>query len=414
MGTFHTGMVAELTTPLGKDAFVITDFTAVEAISEPFAFDIGAVSRNASIGSALGAPCTVALKADAGGVRFFNGILTDARRVERTGGWFRYALVLRPWLHLLDGPAGSRIFINMTARDILIEIFTAAGLQDFEFRLAADHPVLPHCAQYRESDLAFCTRLMEQHGIWYFFAHREGRHTLIMADAPSGHCADPGAPALTWLPARAGSHNARPPGPWISERLFHTAEVAVQDREEGLAPSSRLFASGSAVLSPGTLVNVEQHPADAENRTFLVTRCVHRFAHQLVPPFAPGRGGIETEGRTGGGETTYDGSYEFLPGDRPFTILPITEKPQIAGIQTARIASWPGVDGGDVGLDANGCIPVHFPWDRAPRQPCPVRVARTWSTSWSSAGDRRGAPFSLRAGTEVIVSFVDGDPAGRW
>jgi type VI secretion system secreted protein VgrG len=410
----HTSMVARLTTPLGNDAFVITDFKAAEAISEPFAFDICAVSRHADIGGALGAPCTVALSADTGGTRYFSGILTGARRVERTGGRFRYALVLRPWLQLLDGPAGSRIFLDMTVRDILTEVFTAAGFQDFEFRIAVDPPVLTHCAQYRESGFAFCTRLMAQHGIRYFFAHRDGGHTLVMTDAPSRHRDAPSVPALTWLPGGAGPLEERPSGPWISN---HTAEIAPQDRENG--PGGRLCVSGNAVsLTPGSLVTVERHPDPSPpargNRTFLVVRCLHQFT--LAPPFAdsiaPGRGGIFIEEQAGGGAATYDGSYEIQPGGRPFAVVPAPAKPQIAGVQTARVAAWPGMDGSDVALDMNGCIPVHFPWDRAPRQPCPVRVARNWPDLMSGhgAGGRQGAPLSLRAGTEVVVAFVDGDP----
>ena len=38
--------------------------------------------------------------------------------------------------------------------------------------------------QYRETDFNFVSRLMEQDGIFYFFEHEDGKHTLVLADAP--------------------------------------------------------------------------------------------------------------------------------------------------------------------------------------------------------------------------------------
>jgi len=41
--------------------------------------------------------------------------------------------------------------------------------------------------QYRETDFAFISRLMEQEGIYYYFRHEADKHTLVLADSYSAH-----------------------------------------------------------------------------------------------------------------------------------------------------------------------------------------------------------------------------------
>ena len=41
--------------------------------------------------------------------------------------------------------------------------------------------------QYRETDLNFISRLMEDEGIFYFFKHSEGSHVMVMANSPDAN-----------------------------------------------------------------------------------------------------------------------------------------------------------------------------------------------------------------------------------
>jgi uncharacterized protein involved in type VI secretion and phage assembly len=54
--------------------------------------------------------------------------------------------------------------------------------------------------QYRETDLNFIQRLLEEEGIYYFFKHEEGKHTLVLADSarPTPRC--PGYESILYLP----------------------------------------------------------------------------------------------------------------------------------------------------------------------------------------------------------------------
>lgn len=40
-----------------------------------------------------------------------------------------------------------------------------------------------YCVQYRETDFAFISRLMEEEGISYFFRHEETKHTMVLSDS---------------------------------------------------------------------------------------------------------------------------------------------------------------------------------------------------------------------------------------
>ena len=53
-----------------------------------------------------------------------------------------------------------------------------------------------YCTQYHETYLNFVMRLMEEEGIFFFFKHEDGKHTLIMADSPSAYQDVPGTTTI--------------------------------------------------------------------------------------------------------------------------------------------------------------------------------------------------------------------------
>src|ERR1700742_4635029 len=183
------GRVGELTTPLGKDVLVLTRFSGTEGLGELFEYTVEALSEenNIDFSGALGKACTLKLLAYKGRKRFFNGVLTRAQWAGKIDDFFHYRLVLRPWFHLLGYKADCRIFLDKTVQQIMEDVFTKAGFNDFDFRLQGHYDKIPYCVQYRETDLAFCTRLMEMYGIYYFFEHSDGKHTLVLADTRSSH-----------------------------------------------------------------------------------------------------------------------------------------------------------------------------------------------------------------------------------
>ena len=100
--------------------------------------------------------------------------------------------MLRPWLWLLTRTSDCRIFANMTPLDIIKQVFSDRGFSDFRDATTGSPPTLEYCVQYRETDFNFVCRLMEEYGIYYFFEHSDGKHTLVLADAKSSHQPVPG------------------------------------------------------------------------------------------------------------------------------------------------------------------------------------------------------------------------------
>jgi type VI secretion system secreted protein VgrG len=446
--------VAEFKTPLGKDVLVLINLEATERLGDLFEFNIEALSEqeNIDFDKALGQGCTLKLKAYRGKERIYNGILTQARWVGKIEDFYRYRMILRPWFWMLGHRADCRIFLDKDVKDIIKEVFTKAGFNDFEFRTNGDYEKIPYCVQYRETDLAFVSRLMEQYGIYYFFEHSDGKHSLTLADSRSSHKAVADLPKVPFI--ALSESELRPEQhlySWISERRFRTGKVQFNDydylkpKKNLLAPSEasekythaklevydfpgkydeedkgkklsrfrleaeqaadhrRIIEGDAASLHPGGLVTVEKHPTSAENKEYLIVHADHRFSshhYRSVKADDAAASGSEDDGE----DQVYHGYYEFQPSDRPFRMLPLTPKPRIHGIQTAKVVGKKGEENEEISTDEHGRIWVQFFWDRDPKLTCPIRVAQVW------ASKKWGGIFIPRVGMEVVVEFLEGDP----
>src|ERR1700681_413266 len=224
--------IGEFSTPLGKDVLVLTRFSGSEGLGELFEYHIEAVSEqeNIDFDQAIGQNCQVKLKAYNGKTRIFNGVMTQARWVGVKESFHHYDMVLRPWFWLLGNKADCRIFLDKNVKDIIQDVLTKDGFTDYEFRTTGSYDKIEYCVQYRESDLAFCSRLMEQYGIYYFFEHSDGKHTLVMADSRSSHKAVPDLPKVPFIPlTKAELRTEQHLYEWVSERRFRTGKVQFND-----------------------------------------------------------------------------------------------------------------------------------------------------------------------------------------
>lgn len=74
--------------------------------------------------------------------------------------------------------------MDLTVQEIIQQKLELVGLgaEDIESRLLATYPKLEFGVQYKESDLAFISRLAEHVGISFFFVHDEERDKMVFAD----------------------------------------------------------------------------------------------------------------------------------------------------------------------------------------------------------------------------------------
>jgi len=432
---------ARLKTPLGDNALVITRFDGHEGISELFEYRIEAHSKDeVNYDAILGRPCTVTLE-EHGKQRHFNGVAVEAQWLGMLHELHTHRIVLRPWLWLCSRTSDCRFFLEKNAPDIIEEVFRDRRFDAYQLSLSENHPKREYCVQYRETDFAFVSRLMEHEGIFYYFEHTADKHTLVLADSMSTLKPVPEFGTIPYIAAgnverrdRQHIYNV------VSQRRFRTGKVELNEYNE-LQPNSdqkanksgtaryersqmefydypgkykqrsegehyakvvleaeqaldgRRHTSGNAVcLFPGGLTTLKDHPKQSENINYLVVRASHQYVAEHY------RSGIGLQE-----EEEYLGQFEFLPNtdNKVFRAPIVTPKPLIHGIQTARVV---GAKGEEIDVDEHGRIKVEFFWDRKKKQSCRIRVAEMW------AGKKWGWQFIPRIGMEVVVEFLEGDP----
>src|SRR5512135_2427615 len=182
-------------TPLGSNELLLTAFKGKEGISRLFEFDLAMLSENHSVSfeAIIGQNVTISVTLSDGGKRYFNGIVSSfsqGRGGGQQGGDPRfsyYGAKVVPWTWLLTTTADSRIFRKKSVPDIIKQIFNEKGLTDFSDRHTKTYNPREYCVQYRETDFNFISRLMEEEGIWYFYEHDNGKHTMVLADSSAQH-----------------------------------------------------------------------------------------------------------------------------------------------------------------------------------------------------------------------------------
>jgi type VI secretion system secreted protein VgrG len=436
-------------TPWADNALVLSQMRAVEALSSLFRFAIEAVSLEADLdfSSALGRGCTVKLVAVDGLNRYFHGVITEAHWAGGQQDLHYYEIVLRPWLWLLTLTSDSRIFRNKSPAEIIKQVFSDRGFSDYRDETKTSRPKLSYCVQYRETDFNFVSRLMEEQGVYYFFEHVDGKHTLILADSKSSHNAAPDLSSVPFIPVvRGGRETLQYVETWSRNRVMQSGKFTLNDYnyrvppKNLLAPSDksggyerdsmeiydypgsykddklgvslstvkaeaaqsfdnrRVCMGAAPSLFPGGLVELKRYPDDdersqsAENQQYLVTDCTHFF------------GGLFYRSGEAVGIYSYRGSYGMTPSDRQFRAPLITPKPNIPGYQSALVIREKKNAGEEIDVDEFGRILVFFYWDRERKYARRVRVAQIW------AGSQRGGLFTPRVGDEVLVAYEEGDP----
>ena len=418
----------QITTPFGADKVLIRTIQGEERISGLFQYTLELVSSDKSLDftQIVGKGVTVTMELADGSKAYLHGIVgrfvqagTDARVTT-------YYADLHPKLWLLTLRSDCRIFQNKTAPDIIKQILSDGGVTDIDDKLTGSYAQREYCVQYMETAFDFISRLMEDEGIFYFFTHDNGKHTLVLADDSSAHPAVTGYSSIRVRPAEAQ---------WTEEASIHECTLEQQavtakhqsDDYNFEIPSTDLLASTSNGDGP----MVYEYPAvrtakaDVESKTNLALQALeaHKQVLRGTGSCRPMRAGakftlaehprdsfnadymIRRVSFRGDQTTTFINSFEAQPASTPFRAPRVTHRPRIYGSQTATVV---GKSGEEIWTDKYGRVRLHFHWDQLGKSDendsCWARVSQTW------AGKQWGAWFLPRIGQEVVVSFLEGDP----
>ena len=186
----QTARLGRLTTVLGENTLVLLRIDGTDFLSALFDYTVECLSEKHDLAfdDLLGTHATVTLTDHEGSEQHFDGIVTEVRWQGASENGYRYRLQLRPWLHLASLRRNQRIFHNMTVVEIIGEVLNAyANAGPLRQDLINTYPELEYTVQYKESDFAFVSRMMERHGISYRFEHDMGKHTMVTTDMAVSH-----------------------------------------------------------------------------------------------------------------------------------------------------------------------------------------------------------------------------------
>lgn len=439
-----------ITTPLGADALVLTSFVGLEQLGRLFEYEVELLGESHEIAfdDIVGASVTVRLETAHGGTRYFNGIVNRFVQRPALTRYGAYRATIVPWFWLLTRTSDCRIWSGSdktrTVPEIIEEVFRLHSFDAFENKLTGTYSAWDYCVQYRETDFNFVSRLMEQEGIYYYFKHEDGKHTLVLADSADGLAEFSGYEEIHYRNPADGTSDPEHIRDWSLNKQLLTgsfihndfdfespkkdlktepqaiarahdnakfeiydypgeytdpgdgktlAEVRIQELQAG---HFLLRGQGDTRgICAGHTFTLKDLPRDDQNQKYLVVSVNHSMQSKA---FESDRGG-SSEGES------YLCSFSVMPASEVFRPTRTTPKPLIQGPQTAIVV---GPSGEEIHTDKYGRVKVKFHWDRYSKaddkSSCWIRVSQTW------AGMKWGAIHIPRIGQEVIVEFLEGDP----
>lgn len=428
----------------------VVAFRGTEAISRLYELEIHLAmtedgAQDFDMADAVGAKATLTMARDPASPFVFHGMLASVELVNQYGSYALFRATLVPHLWQLTLSRHSRMFTHKSVPEILEAVLQDGGLasSDYELRLHGTYAVEEHVCQYEESHYDFICRWMEHEGMYFFFEQGDDGEKLVITDHQSFH--QDGAPspirfhgtdgddrsagehidALTCrhvaLPASvrlkdydytkptlevAGSASVSKTG--LGEIHEHNARFFTPDKGKQLATVRAealrakqvvVHATGTAFhLRSGHTFTLEDHPREAINVKYLVTEVEH-FGNETKSASVAKRVGVEYD-------DVYRANVTAIPADVQFRPERRTTWPRIYGTEHA-VVDGPA-DSEYAQLDDHGRYAIKLHFDESGLQ---HGKASTWVRMLQPhGGGIEGWHFPLRKGTEVMVTFLGGDP----
>lgn len=337
------------------EPFIVVAFTGSEAISEPFVYEVELLISDTTLDLAGLLYRSVWLSLGTSG-RGIHGQLHELVQHHHGAGC---RVRIGPRLACLAQRFSQRVFTARSVPQIIRQVLKAHGIngRSLCLDLSGDYPPQDFCTQYRESDLQFLQRLCAQAGIHFHFEQARDGHCLVFADSPGSF-------------------------PPVGEAVYGG---------EGQAPAVRAFsvqtdASGEYLaqgrsdlmnLHCGRILSLAAHPFEGWNQRWLLTKVEHR-----------GQAGV------------YGNHFWAGPSGKPFVAAKVPAKPRMVSRQRGWVVA---VD--EPAVQMAGRVAVQFDWvyqgEGASPSHCWLPLAPELAA---------GALGAIRDGTEVLVSFIEGDP----
>lgn len=434
------------------DGSRVAAFRGREALSELYEFEIGILvpqGTEVDLDAAIGKRGTlVARLDDQGGEHLWHGIFV---RFDMVHAWLDrtlYRAVLVPELWRLASGRHSAVFLDRTVPEMLDEVLSLLSPSPFKFHFQQSYTKREMNILYRETHLAFMSRWMERRGMYYFFEHGANEETVHVTDHKGVH--EPSRPkAVKYVPASGGDSMALEAlDAFVSSRSGVRKAVVITDYNHqnpslevrGYSPVletdrggtlhfhdndhfnrpetgerlAKLVAeaehAGKCVhhgsgrvfgLRPGYLFTLEGHPHERRNREYLVTALVHEGV-QAADADVRKWLGIDFSDEYRVHVTAIDSDIQYrTPRRTPWPRVYAMERAFIAGDDESEYAQ----------IDEEGRYHVKIAFDeRQNHNDFPASSSAWVRMMQPHGGEPEGFHFPLRRKTEVLLTFVGGDP----
>ena len=419
------------------------ELTGREAVGQLFGFEVSVVSTKPAgldVAAIEGAHASIVFEASGEEVRRVYGMIAQIEdRLDTEPDTRSYVLHIVPRAHRLSLVRTQEIFMDLSVPEIIQKKLELVGLgaADVEMRLADTYPKREFVVQYKETDLAFVSRLAEHEGIAFFFEQQGGVDKIVFADhkdgfdVPAGHATAP----FRARGERRDVHDIRARTRVVPRtHVVHDYNYRVPLVDPtGTAVAATGFAGGTVeygahVKTPAEAARTARIRAEETD----ASHCVYRIESDLGWISAGCRFTLaghpkiddlpilvtEVEHRARQPVATHGGQHAIRYGnvvravDAGLGFRPprITPWPRIHGVINAVIAhEIEGTESLFGRLDAEGRYLVRMMFDTS--QPGERQaVSRRIRMAQPHVGANYGHHFPLKPGTEVLVGFIDGDP----
>ncbi|EOV9626167.1 type VI secretion system Vgr family protein [Cronobacter sakazakii] len=433
-----------------NDFLDVLNFSAEEALSKPWYYDIALTCENPDIAcdTLLLKPGSFTFQtplftgAPATEVRNVYGVVQSFRRISTSADETHYTLRLVPRIALMQHTRRSEIYLNQSVVEVVENVLREHELEgaDFEFRLSREYPERELITQWRETDLEFVQRLLAEVGIFWRFEmdSRLGQDVVIFMDSPEQYQFG------VTLPLRhpSGMSDSGQESVWDLRTAYQVVSGSVATRDynyrEALTPQdSTQSVSSTDGITTGEVYHyaepflTEGDPDSPETGAYYARLRHERLLNEQAlmtgrstsPHLLPGQV-LEVDGSVsqtltagivitrirsrGSRRASFQLDFEGIPYSETVSFRPpLRRRPVISGTLPARVES---TQKGDIyaWLDETGRYRVKLDVDRNGREQgyayLWLRLAKPY------AGDNYGWHAPLLDGTEVSVAFDSGDP----
>ncbi len=439
---------------LPADTFLVIGFSGTEAISKPYRFTIELVApdkTHVDMEDLVHELSELVIHGKDGKTVGYQGVLARLEQLRAVGNHVFYRADLVPRLWTLGLHKNNRVFLDKSTPEILTTVLSESGLLvnlDVDLRLKRNYPPREYVCQFGESNLDFISRWMEREGMYYLFEQGNHGEKMVITDTMDVHVLPPGTPDLRYsqdsgleLPIRdelassficeqnlvpktvmVKDYNYRKPTldlraeSNVSENglgkvyeyggnLMTSEEANIQASlraENRKVTQQRFKGTGTApFLRPGLLFQLKGHFNSEFNSQYLTTDMEHHGDQSGY--LLAGLGRI-ISGRAD--KSYYHNSFTAIPAHVQFRPERLTPEPRFYGTMSAVID---GEGSGEYAeLDKQGRYKVSLPFDLADH---PEGSASSWiRMAQPYGGSGHGMHFPLHKGTEVLLTFINGDP----